>query len=51
MMAQAQVFQDGELYQDLLRNEATDKDAANMLQVYRALEVEVGRQQPNQPAA
>lgn len=51
MMAQAQIFGNDEVYQGLLQNEATDKDSANMLKVYRALEAEISKQQPNQPAA
>ncbi len=51
MMAQAQIFGNDEVYQGLLQNEATDKDSANMLKVYRALEGEISKQQPNQSAA
>jgi hypothetical protein len=41
MMAQAQIFNSNEVYESLLQNESTDRDAAQMLTVYRALEAEV----------
>ena len=51
MMAQAQIFGNDDVYQSLLQSESTDKDSANMLKVYRAVEAEISKQQPNQPAA
>jgi len=52
MMAQAEIFGNDEVYQGLLKSESSDKDSANMLKVYRAVEAEVAKQAaPQQPAA
>jgi len=53
MMAQAEIFGNDDVYQGLLQNEANDKDSANMLKVYRAVEAEVAKQAApkQQPAA
>ena len=44
MMAQAEIFGNKEVYESLLQNEATDRDSAQMLTVYRAVEAEVNAQ-------
>ncbi|MBT9584279.1 hypothetical protein IV102_13135 [bacterium] len=44
MMAQAEIFGNKDVYEGLLQNEATDRDAAQMLTVYRAVEAEVNAQ-------
>ena len=53
MMAQAEVFGNKEVYEGLLQNEATDRDSAQMLTVYRAVaaEVEAQTQAAKPPAA
>lgn len=41
MMAQAQIFGSSEVYEELLKTQDTDKDAAQQVAVYKALEAEL----------
>ncbi|MBS2033743.1 hypothetical protein JST97_02095 [bacterium] len=51
MLAQAEVFGNTEMYEDLLKNEAHDPEAARMLTVSRAIQAELDKQKGSQPAA
>ncbi|MFN8612838.1 MAG: hypothetical protein U0931_35195 [Vulcanimicrobiota bacterium] len=51
MLAQVEVFGNTEMYEDLVKNEATDPEAARMLTVSRAIQAELDKQKGSQPAA